>query len=100
MVYEVTLPQTNRPYTFVVHNYNEMKPHLKFFHHLYSTDAFNTHGHFIGHLWNRLNGTPYRPDEFDISLALQDEPKVYRAVAAIVMVRFMVGLYEKEYVER
>jgi hypothetical protein len=87
ILYEIHKPGGRLPYTFVI---TEFESHLKFFHQIYSTDAFDGHGHFLGRLWAKLMpGQPYRPSEFDMSILEEDEPIIHRESAADVVMKVM-----------
>lgn len=87
VLYEIYKPNGRLPHTFVI---TDFESHLKFFHHIYSTDAFDRHGYFVAQLWSQLfPGIPYRPQEFDISIAEEDEVVVHRRSAVDVVLSVM-----------
>ncbi len=83
IVYEIKKPHCTRPFTIVVHPFED---HLALFHTLWNMDEFDlcaADRHFMMRLWHHLcpDQGPWDPASFDISIEEEHEPLVFRVSA-------------------
>jgi hypothetical protein len=85
MIYEIRKPFEPTPFTFVIYNFEE---HLTFFHLLWNLDEFDTcpaDHHFMQRAWHHLCSGPWQPAQYEIDIALENEPTIHRCSAQVYL---------------
>ena len=81
-LYEISKPKTVVPWTFVL---DASVADTVIFHDLVNTDAFDGENYFLGCLWDWVHGGTWEPGRLDISIAAEDEPKMFRRTAEDIL---------------